>query len=482
MKTKYNISTIWLDSARNSWHAWRTRQWDAYPTIRLCCADEALPKFVRQCGVTMEVRQWLSLLDWSVLPTGAASRGRGQTPVPLATYVAAFLVKLDQQKPTLAALHRLLLNHPALVWGLGFPLHLAATSYGFDSAKSVPSRQHLSHVLRHIPNEVLQKLMDSQVKQLQKMLPEEFGQTISIDTKHILAWVKENNRKAYIKEGRYDKTRQLAGDSDCKLGVKRRFNIKTPTKEGQTVKGKGIQLKEFYWGYASGAVVTKVPEKGEFVLAETTRTFNHGDVRYFFPLMRDVIRRLGFRPTYAAADAAYDAFYIYEFFHNPQTNGFAAIPLSKKGGKTRRFNKQGAPLCDADLAMPVKKAYTDKTKAIVPHRRAIHVCPLLFPTPNGRTCPVQHKQWPKGGCTANIPVSVGSRLRVQLERDTDAYKHVFKQRTAVERIFSQAVHLGIERPKLRNANSIANQNTLIYLLINVRAIRRLLDSSPTSHK
>ena len=48
-----------------------------------------------------------------------------------------------------------------------------------------------------------------------------------------------------------------------------------------------------------------------------------------------------------------------------------------------------------------------------------------------------------------------------------------QQRTAVERIFSQAVALGIERPKLRNQLAIANQNTLIYILINLRAMQRL---------
>jgi len=50
---------------------------------------------------------------------------------------------------------------------------------------------------------------------------------------------------------------------------------------------------------------------------------------------------------------------------------------------------------------------------------------------------------------------------------------VYKQRTAVERINSQAVDLGIERPKLRNGLSIANQNTLIYLLIDLRALQRV---------
>ena len=72
-----------------------------------------------------------------------------------------------------------------------------------------------------------------------------------------------------------------------------------------------------------------------------------------------------------------------------------------------------------------------------------------------------------------IPVSPGARLRCQLDRDSERYKRVYKQRTAVERIFSQAKALGIERPKLRHQRAIT-QNTLIYLLINLRALQRVL--------
>ena len=102
-----------------------------------------------------------------------------------------------------------------------------------------------------------------------------------------------------------------------------------------------------------------------------------------------------------------------------------------------------------------------------------HVCPLLYPEANGRTCPIAHKRWSKGGCTTRLATSVGARIRHQLDRDSDQYKHIYAQRTAVERIFSQALALGIERPKLRNQQAITNQNTLIYLLINLRAIQRV---------
>lgn len=50
---------------------------------------------------------------------------------------------------------------------------------------------------------------------------------------------------------------------------------------------------------------------------------------------------------------------------------------------------------------------------------------------------------------------------------------VYKQRTATERINSQAKELGIERPKLHNRQAIANLNTLIYVLISLRTLQRI---------
>ena len=76
-------------------------------------------------------------------------------------------------------------------------------------------------------------------------------------------------------------------------------------------------------------------------------------------------------------------------------------------------------------------------------------------------------------CVPIMATSIGARIRYQLDRDSELYKEVYKQRTATERINSQAVALGIERPRLRNGQAIANQNTLIYVLINLRALQRV---------
>ena len=131
-------------------------------------------------------------------------------------------------------------------------------------------------------------------------------------------------------------------------------------------------------------------------------------------------------------------------------------------------------MCEAGLPMPLKSSYVNRT-SLVQHRRGRYVCPLLYPEPSGECCPIDHQKWPDGGCRLVMPTAPGARIRYQLDRDSQQYKEVYKQRTAVERIFSQAVALGIERPKLRNQLAIANQNTLTYILINLRAMRRVSD-------
>jgi hypothetical protein len=426
---------------------------------------------VRRCPVTQSLLPRLRLLDWEQLPTTLTHRRTGWRTIPLAAYVGAFLVKLDQQLPTFGRLHRFLRQHPALIWALGFPLVAdAAQPHRFDAEASLPTQRHFCHKLSVIPNEILQNLLDGQVAWLQEQLGPQFGQVVSIDTKHIMAWVKENNPKTFIKEGRFDKERQPAGDANCKLGCKRRRNQRTPTSEGQPASEK-VSIGEYYWGYASGVAATKIPDVGEFVLAELTQTFDHADATYFFPLIAHVERRLGFRPPFGTADAAFDAFYVYDYFYSPAHDGFAAVPL-RQINTMRRFDAEGLPLCEAGLAMVLVGTYTNRT-SLVQHQRGRYRCPLLHPEPTGEICLIQHKKWEDGGCKLVMPTAPGARIRYQLDRESERYQQIYNQRTAVERIFSQAVALGIERPKLRTQETIANQNTLTYILINLRAMQRV---------
>lgn len=455
------------------------------PWSDLAQAGAVLPEFVQACPMARKYLALLGGLDWVHFPERETNHPwPGSAPLPRAPFVMAYLVKLDQQFQYMSQLRQFLLDHPALIWLLGFPLKASSGQpYGFDPEASLPTTRLFLEVLRRLPNQSLQYLLDQTVTTVTALLPAElaFADQVAGDTKHILAWVKENNPKVFIKEGRFDKTKQPKADPDCKLGCKKKHNQKVteadpcptqPTPTTNPVPANTVEVGEYYWGYGSGIIATLVPEYGEFVLAELTQTFDNPDITYFLPLLQQVQQRLGHKPKFGAFDAAFDAFYVYEYFH--LAGGFAAVPFVERGGiKSRSFDEQThLPLCQAGLAMPLKLTFTNYASDVT-HERGRYVCPLLFPQPTGQPCPINHKNWPSGGCITTMATSVGARLRYQLDRESQAYKLLYNQRTVTERIFARAVQLGIERPKLRNQRAITNQNTLIYVLLNLYALERL---------
>lgn len=446
---------------------------------------ERLPGFVRDCPAAIRLLDLIGPLAWHQFPERNLMRDWGRITIPYAAFSAACLWKLNEGLVSMDDLHRYLVEHPAFIWLLGFPLTFSPKfPCGFDPSTSLPTPRHFTRMLRTIPNQIVQFMLTDSVRLIRQELASlnvSTGDCVSLDTKHILAWVKENNPKAYVPE-RFNKRKQPLGDPDCRLGCKRKHNrqsLEPPTPTKNPVPAKTVTVGEFYWGYGSGIIVVKVPMWGEFVLAELTQPFDKSDVSYFFPLMQQTEQKLGFRPRFGTFDAAFDAFYVYEYFHRPDDpDAFAAVPFSEKGGyKSRQFNPQGLPICEAGLAMPLLFTYTDRTVTIVEHERGKYVCPFFSKGVKNKfvkqNCPIHHKNARKGGCTATMPTSIGARLRYSLDRHSQAYKEIYKQRSATERINSQAVSLGIERPMLRNGKAIANINTLIYTLINLRFLQRL---------
>ncbi len=133
--------------------------------------------------------------------------------------------------------------------------------------------------------------------------------------------------------------------------------------------------------------------------------------------------------------------YAYFCRENDPSGGFAAVPFSEKGGYKadgRQFSPEGLPVCAAGLVMPLAFTYTDRTTCLVEHERGKYTCPL----PRGRggrvACPIRHKNAKRGGCTAVMPTSIGARLRYTLDRQGEAYKAAYRQRTAVERTLAPA--------------------------------------------
>lgn len=189
---------------------------------------EQRPGFVRESAVAMRYLHFLGPLDWVRIPARVLKQQPLFEPLPYAPFLAACLVKVDQHITYMSQLRQYLVEHPALTWLLGFPLvSSSAYRWGFDVEASLPTHRHFTRMLRTLPNALLQLLLDSTVSLLRATLPDnvDFGHAVSLDTKHILAWVQENNAKAFLNgDERYNKEQQPSGDPDCRLGCKKRRN------------------------------------------------------------------------------------------------------------------------------------------------------------------------------------------------------------------------------------------------------------------
>jgi len=397
-------------------------------------------------------------VDWSIVERWQEQRSsRGRPAHPQTAYLKAFLIRIREGFIYTSQLRRFLLNHPLLIIDLGFHLVLnPRLDYGFDPEHSLPGRFWLGEKLHSLDPDLLHDLLASTVTALQAEIPG-LGETVAFDVKHIYAWVKENNPRVSLTE-RYDKTKRLAGDPECRLGVKRSTNQEQP--DGTTK-----EKKEYIWGYGSGVAAATTPDYGDIVLAEYTQPFNETDITYFRTLYEHTVLALGFFPTHLTGDAAFDAWYVYQ--PAAMHGGIAAVPLNGHGHHDGSRDHDGVPICANGLRMLPTFHFQHPNG----YRAQRFVCPLLFPQPTGQSC--EHEQFLKGkGCVKDPNWEVGGLMRVTLDRDSPLYQVIYTQRTWCERINSQAKELGIERPKVRNRRSVANLNTLIYISINLKALQR----------
>lgn len=408
--------------------------------------------------VVAAYRALFSLFEWSLVEQWQTQRSpRGRPAHPQSAYLKAFLIRITEGLRYATELREFLLKHPLLVIDLGFHLELdPSAAYGFDVEHTLPCRYWFGEKLRQLDQVLLQDLLHATVTALQAEIPG-LGETVAFDVKHIYAWVKENNARVYVKD-RYDKTQRLAGDPDCKLGVKRSDNQ-------EHADGTTTEKKEYLWGYGSGVAAATTPDYGDVVLAEFTQPFNENDVTYYRPLYQHAVLALDHFPTHLTADAAFDAWYVYQ--DALRLDGIAAVPLNQHGHPVYQRDTDGVPRCPLKLRMQP----TSQFEHTYGYRAQRYRCPLLFPEPTDATC--QQEQFLKGkGCVKDVNIERGALARVTLDRDSPLYHAIYTQRTCCEPINSQAKELGIEHPKVHNGRSVANLNTLIYLVINVRALQR----------
>jgi hypothetical protein len=420
--------------------------------------QQTMTRLMEADPLVQRYRAFLALSDWSVVPSPAMACSQpGRRPHPLSAYVKALLLKISEGLTSCTRLRQYLVEHPLLVLELGFrPLLDVEQPYGFDVERTVPSARWLRERQRCLPQPVLQALLVRTVEALREEIPG-LGEVVAFDVTHIYARVRENNPRVSV-EGAFNVSHIPKGDPDCRLGVKKSSNQVQP--DGSTV-----VKKESLFGSGSGIATCTDPVYGDVILAEYTQPFNEGDITYFVPLSLATVATLGMFPTHITADAAFDAWYVYQ--QVAHRCGMAAIPKNQHGHPESVRDTDGVPLCAKGLRMHP----TCQFSHTYGYRSQRFRCPLLFPQKTGETC--EHPQFTKGkGCVKDLNWELGGQMRVTLDRESPLYKAIYRQRTSTERGNSHAKALGLDQPRVRNGRSVRTLNTLTFLVINAQALQR----------
>ena len=124
-----------------------------------------LPPWASSSPTLMRYLNLLGPLRWDDFPERDLQRNWGQATIPYTALAAAELIKLEEGWQSTQQLYRFLLEHPALIWLLGFPLVLAPNQpLGFNALASLPTPRHFNRLFRNLPNARLQCLLADSVQ------------------------------------------------------------------------------------------------------------------------------------------------------------------------------------------------------------------------------------------------------------------------------------------------------------------------------
>jgi len=379
-----------------------------------------------------------------------------------AVYIKTFLVAVEERHTqSFERFHRFLLEHPALIVFLGYRLQGVDPTqpFGFDPAATLVSARHFKRKLQELPHAYVQHLLLQTVAQLADagLLKDCIA---AVDVAEVWARVAANNPKAYVPQ-RYDKKQTQRGAPSARLGVKATSN------QG----GKKAVTRSF-WGWKSGAIAVRTPH-GLVCLHDLTQPANVADVNFFRPLLQPLQEQLGLHLLKIVADAAFDARQVY--LDTRDQGGTAYIALNTRGHAIlqHRFGPHGRLLCADGREMDNAGQWFDQKKG---YHRGRFTCPFYNSKGQrkqallGQTCQCQHAQFAAGGCRHTLNLDDPDQVRFAVDRGSRDFKETYARRTDAERLFALAEDYHLERPEVESLTSVANLNTLLYLVLNVHTL------------
>lgn len=325
---------------------------------------------------------------------------------------------------------------------------------GFNIMKPLPSYWTFDRFIRKLDNNLLKKLMQSQVLKLSEIdvIDTSF---IALDSTPVSANAHQNNSKSFAKNN------QPKSDKDCGLGVHTASNQHNERKF------------EYYWGYKNHILVdciTGLP------IYELTTTADVADSTVTLDILSQTNSFLSVDECTFLADKGYDVKAVYntvkELYH-----GECIIPLNKQNAKNPKKLASGHPVCEAGLAMHKDGKFTDNGRT-----RQKYCCP--FKRSKSGVCPCNHKNWNNGrkcrGCTKYVTLPDDYRLSIDCE--CISFKKLYALRTEAERYNSCFKQTGQERLWVHGFNAAQNLNSVAHIALLAVALASVVTKSDCSYR
>ena len=371
------------------------------------------------------------------LPTFPAHESsRGRPEISRDALLRALIYRALRRFTTLSDLVRELNENPALLEAIGL-----------DPLNPVPSVERFSDWLRTTENGALQAIRIELVRSLfnEHALK---GRILALDSCPILSPVRENNLKTSVKD-RFNKERFPKADPTARLGILASY----ARPESRKV--------IFYWGYRNHIVADT---ETELPIWERTEPADRKDSQIAIHVLAALTPTLALPVEAVCADSAYDS----EAFLKLIVDTLHAQPIVARHPRHQsnpEFRVQGpVVLCPANLEMFRRGKMTPRRTGITYQQ---YSCPIHYGRVKPQqllTCPAAHPKFLKQkGC--NYLLRVTPSIRSQIPYGSDSFRELYRERTAVERVFSRLLTVAMQDMPTRGLISAQNLCTIAHITV-----------------
>jgi len=237
------------------------------------------------------------------------------------------------------------------------------------------------------------------------------------------------------------------GDPDARLGVK--LFYPQPFQRKVT----------FFWGYRNHVLTDAL---SELPVHEKTLPANQDEKKQGLPLLQELRAFFHLPVAAVAADADYDTEEILSYILY-EMKALPVIPKNPRGEQKRGFQiRKDSILCPGNLKMHRRGKMTVRGRTYLQYS-----CPLyhekILPT-RFLTCPAFHpKYFQQKGC--NYLLRLSPTVRCHIDYNSQRFKHLHKQRTAVERVFSRLLTITMQTPTVIGLQATQNHCTIAHISV-----------------